>query len=54
MSALISYGEPLIFMSAVHKNGRMQLSAREGCRSSEAARRGGNFAENREALSYGG
>ncbi|GEM_PF-2614213 len=61
MSALISFGEPLIFMSAVHKNARVYLFVRPAClladtrrQPEEAARLDAAIARNLKELGYGG
>ena len=61
MSALISFGETLIFMSAVHKNARVHLFVRRvyfgagaAWQQAEAAKLDAAIARNLEELGYGG
>ncbi|MEJ5349026.1 MAG: hypothetical protein WHS46_10110 [Desulfosoma sp.] len=59
MSALISFGEPLIYLSAVDKNARVRLfvrcvcfSAGTGWQQAEAARLDAAIARNLKELGY--
>ncbi len=61
MSALISFREPLIYLSAVHKNARVHLFARRvhfsadaACRQAEAAKLDAAITANLKELGYGG